>query len=593
MNCRYKFMHRIAGIIFSLAALILLSGNTGFAANAEKAADALNSLGLFSGSELGYELERTPTRGEALVMLLRLTGQEADAAAQRRPHPFRDGGWADAYIGYAYERGLTSGTSADTFGTGEDATARQYAAFLLRALGYGDFDYEKSLSLLQANAPVVLPEGTRFTRGDMASMSLAALGAPMADGSGTLAAHLADTGLFTWSGYQTARDSLGASASVRTTVLIYMVGGDLEPEWGEATSDIKEIMAADMGEDIQVVLQAGGTKTWENDWMTDGGMQRFTFENGTIVPVSPLLEGVQMSEPQTLSNFLRWGVTAYPAQRYILIFWNHGGGTLYGYGCDDLNNKKWLSLGELNQALSWADVQFEMVGFDTCLMATMSTAYMLSGHADYLLATEELEPAKGWRYTNWVTQLSSNPDAEIRQLSEWIARDYLDDALKEDWPCATISLIDLERMDAVADAWRDVSAELVQRLEEGRYADVEQALRGAKQYGQGTAYDQVDLVDFMTRLEGLDVGSAKALEKAAAEAVAYCAGTPEMDRSNGLALYVPYTKYTRYPGKVRTSLLGCGYREEDLVFWDAFYAAVKEHGPQKLVWPKQPSGTKA
>lgn len=585
MNSKNKFIHRIAGIIFSLAVIILLSGNTGFAADGEKAADALHSLGLFSGSELGYELERTPTRGEALVMLLRLTGQADAAAAQQWPHPFQDGGWADAYIGYAYQKGLTSGTSADTFGTGEDTTARQYAAFLLRALGYENFDYEKSLSLLQVNAPVILPEGARFTRGDMASMSLAALGAPMADGSGTLAARLADQGVLDWSGYQAARDGTGASATARTTVLIYMVGGDLEPEWGDATADIHEIMEADLNESTRVVLQAGGTKKWENDWMTDGGMQRFTFEDGTLVPASPLLEGVQMSEPKTLANFLRWGVTAYPAQQYILVLWDHGGGTLYGYGCDELNGKKWLSLGELNQALSWADVHFKLVGFDACLMATMSTAYMLSGHADYLLASEELEPAKGWRYTKWVTQLSRDPDIEMEELAEWIARDYLDEALKEDWPSATISLIDLDRMEAVADAWRDVSAELVQQLGEGRYAAMEQALLDSRQYGMGTAYDQVDLVDFMAHLEGLDVGSAKALEKAAAEAVVYCASAPETDRSTGLALYVPYTKYTKYPDKVRTSLLGCGYGEEDLIFWDAFYAAVKEHGPQKIVWP--------
>ena len=69
----------IISIMLSLVIFISLSGNTCFASYEEEAADALNSLGLFSGSEAGYELERTPTRAEALVMLLRLTGQ-ADAA---------------------------------------------------------------------------------------------------------------------------------------------------------------------------------------------------------------------------------------------------------------------------------------------------------------------------------------------------------------------------------------------------------------------------------------------------------------------------------------------------------------------------------
>ena len=64
----------IISIMLSLVIFISLSGNTCFASYEEEAADALNSLGLFSGSEAGYELERTPTRAEALVMLLRLTG---------------------------------------------------------------------------------------------------------------------------------------------------------------------------------------------------------------------------------------------------------------------------------------------------------------------------------------------------------------------------------------------------------------------------------------------------------------------------------------------------------------------------------------
>ena len=59
-----------------------------------------------------------------------------------------------------------------------------------------------------------------------------------------------------------------------------------------------------------------------------------------------------------------------------------------------------------------------------------------------------------------------------------------------------------------------------------------------------------------------------------------------MDRSNGLALYIPYEKYARYQEKVRKALLGSGFQEEDMAFWDEFYSLVKKNGPTKLVWPK-------
>ena len=293
-----------------------------------------------------------------------------------------------------------------------------------------------------------------------------------------------------------------------------------------------------------------------------------------------------MSQPETLANFLRWGVTSYPAQRYILVLWNHGGGTLRGYGHDEMNNDKTLMLDELDQAFTWADVDFALVGFDACLMATMSTSCMLKDHSSYLLASEELEPVNGWDYTDWLTMLDQDPDMEVRPLAEAIADGYLTDALKEDWLYATISLIDLSRIDAVADGWREVADQLCQRLQEGRYADVEQVLRQSKAYGQGTSYDQVDMTDFLTRAENAGLATTGELRRAVSEAVVYRTGTPLMDRSNGLALYIPYEKYARYQEKVRKALLGSGFQEEDMAFWDEFYSLVKKNGPTKLVWPK-------
>lgn len=568
---------------FVLTALLLLPAAS---AAGDEGADALNRLGLFSGSEAGYELDRTPTRAEALVMLLKLTGQADEALAGEWSHPFQDAGWASSYIGYAYQNGLTAGVSDDMFGTSQNATAQQYAAFLLRALGYQEFDYENALTLLQTSTPAVLPQGEGFTRGDLVDLSLAALAAPVADGSGTLAARLAGEGLFDYGDYQAARDSVGAQEAAQTTVLIYVTGSNLERTSGRATADIEEMLQAELTGNINIVLQTGGTKAWKNDWMTDGATQRFTIQNGTVQPASPVLEGVLMSQPETLANFLRWGVTSYPAQRYILVLWNHGGGTLRGYGHDEMNNDKTLMLDELDQAFTWADVDFALVGFDACLMATMSTSCMLKDHSSYLLASEELEPVNGWYYTDWLTMLDQDPDMEVRPLAEAIADGYLTDALKEDWLYATISLIDLSRIDAVADGWREVADQLCQRLQEGRYADVEQVLRQSKAYGQGTSYDQVDMTDFLTRAENAGLATTGELRRAVSEAVVYRTGTPLMDRSNGLALYIPYEKYARYQEKVRKALLGSGFQEEVMAFWDEFYSLVKKNGPTKLVWPK-------
>lgn len=112
-------------------------------------ADALHALGLFQGSQKGYELTRPATRVEGIVMLIRLLGDEAEAKAYKGKHPFTDvPAWANAYIGYAYEQGYTSGISKTQFGSTMQLRYHDYMTFLLRALGYsdrgGDFSWESA-----------------------------------------------------------------------------------------------------------------------------------------------------------------------------------------------------------------------------------------------------------------------------------------------------------------------------------------------------------------------------------------------------------------------------------------------------------------
>jgi len=114
------------------------------------AADDLNSLGLFIGTDKGYELDREPTRAEAAVMLVRLLGKEAEAKEKNYEHPFTDvRDWADPYVGYLYENGLTKGIGDNKFGMDDLCSAQMFCTFVLRALGYteesGDFTYDKAI----------------------------------------------------------------------------------------------------------------------------------------------------------------------------------------------------------------------------------------------------------------------------------------------------------------------------------------------------------------------------------------------------------------------------------------------------------------
>ena len=177
----------------------------------ENIATELKKLNLFKGvSETDFALRKVPTRIEALVIMLRLRGKESEILAGAYTHPFTDvPSWANNYVGYAYENGLTKGISASKFGT-DNATDVQFLTFVLRALGYSDangdftwdnpYDLAEDLGVLDCSVTT----GSGFLRADCASISYNALSANLRDGSGTLADKLIGDGVFTKSAYDAA-----------------------------------------------------------------------------------------------------------------------------------------------------------------------------------------------------------------------------------------------------------------------------------------------------------------------------------------------------------------------------------------------------
>jgi len=189
-------------LALTLFLMLILSAYTADINEAETKAAALKKLGLFKGvSETDFDLDRAPTRVEAMVMLIRILGKEAEVLKMGGTHPFTDvPDWADKYIGYAYEKGLTKGVSATSFGTG-NADSDMYLTFMLRALGYSDATGEflwNSPDLL-AKAVGILPVGvdtSNFLRSDVVLISWASLQAYLKGGSKVMSNKLIEEGVF-------------------------------------------------------------------------------------------------------------------------------------------------------------------------------------------------------------------------------------------------------------------------------------------------------------------------------------------------------------------------------------------------------------
>ena len=181
----------LRAVCVGAAAAAMLTASA-FAANYTNCADSLHEMGLFQGTQNGYDLDRTPTRAEAAVMLVRLLGKEAEAKALTYTAPFTDlKGWEKPYVQYLYSNGLANGTNRTTFNPTGKCTAQMYATFLLRALGYSDTaDFSYANAIETAREQGIYDTGIinvqNFLRDDAAAASYTALSVSPKNSEGTL-----------------------------------------------------------------------------------------------------------------------------------------------------------------------------------------------------------------------------------------------------------------------------------------------------------------------------------------------------------------------------------------------------------------------
>lgn len=216
-------MKRIFTALLALVlALSLALGAAAATPAQERKADALNHLGLFLGTDKGYELDAGLNRSESVTLLVRMLGCMDEAERGGYAHPFGDvPQWADKIVAYAYEKQLTLGYDAKTFGGLDAVSDVQYITMVLRALGYDDTaetpdfswsasrDFALTLGLVDSAA-----RDEAFDRGAAVEILWAALGLKLKGGDGTLADRLIGQGVFTEKALREAKTiAAGGSAS--------------------------------------------------------------------------------------------------------------------------------------------------------------------------------------------------------------------------------------------------------------------------------------------------------------------------------------------------------------------------------------------
>ena len=352
------------------------------------------------------------------------------------------------------------------------------------------------------------------------------------------------------SGARAKRTEILGNGQDTITIMVYMCGTDLESRGGMASNDIAEMCAATLSNKINILIYTGGCKAWKTTGISNDVNQIYKVSSGRLERLVSDDGAKVMTDPATLTAFIKWCSENYPANRNDLIFWDHGGGSISGYGYDEkFANKGSMSLSGINKALKDSGMTFDFIGFDACLMATLETALMTSNYADYLIASEETEPGIGWYYTDWLSSLSQDTSQDTLDIGKNIVDGFVDKcAEKCQGQKTTLSVIDLAEISATVPsklaAFSNDTAELIKS---DSYKQVSDARVNTREFATSSKIDQIDLVNFANQI---GTEEAKALSQTLLSAVKYNRTSSNMTNAYGVSIYFPYRRASKVDSQV-------------------------------------------
>lgn len=350
---------------------------------------------------------------------------------------------------------------------------------------------------------------------------------------------------------ETAGTDTSAADAGTWSVYWYLCGSDLESGGGFATGDLAELMEVQLPENVNVVIETGGSREWQNDVVDASKLQRWVYNSDglNLVDEQP---SASMGEAETLADFLSFAKKNYPAEKTAVVFWNHGGGSVSGASFDELYGYDSLTLDEMYAAFSsvWepseTEQPLELVGFDTCLMATVDVAGTFSDLSHYLVASEETEPANGWYYSQWVGALAEDPSMDGEALGRVICDAYYagcEEVGTQD--NTTLSLTDLTKIDPLLEAYENFGAEALSAACENPafFSQFARAAVQSENYGGNTKEqgytNMVDLGHMARQSSGM-LGSAREVLDALDDCVLYRVGGQYRTEATGLSCYYSY-----------------------------------------------------
>ena len=333
-----------------------------------------------------------------------------------------------------------------------------------------------------------------------------------------------------------AAEGNSSGVPAKRTILMYVCGSNLESNSAMATYNLRQILNAEFSkdEDVKFIIMTGGANLWhlEDEYLvfpeegvnlpedavvdedgqqvdpksrisncynqiweakgTDAGENpgKLVLVDGDGITADEPVKSEEevMTDPETLKAFINYGVRKYPAEKYDLILWDHGGGSTGGFGADDhlmfggtMPFSGIMDAFRDNAVTNMADDdpsndrKFDFINFDACLMSCIDFQLVMPDYTDYYIASPEIVPGYGQYYTEWLNMLGQDPEKNAFELGKRMVDDFIQfyeegDGKGEE---GTLAVTDCRKFvdSGIADALSDMSGLLEQQAEAGLFYD--------------------------------------------------------------------------------------------------------------------------
>ncbi len=355
-----------------------------------------------------------------------------------------------------------------------------------------------------------------------------------------------------------------ASTGESWTVMIYMCGSTLEEDYGRASKAINE-MVFDLPQNVNVLIETGGSRSWSLDGVYSDYVQDFEVQKNGVRLVNQK-NSASMGDSSTLKSFLKWGIENYPAEHYISVIWNHGGGPVGGVAYDSKDNYNSLSLKELTSALSGLGEKLDIIGFDASLMSNLETAAAVSLYADYMVASEDLMPLNGWDYSGLFEFISQTPSAPAIEVGKVICDGVKAKADSTDEDFVSMAVTDLSKETMLSLAFDGMAKNMAEAADDlPMLKNMISGINNIKFLGGNSLWEGysnlVDIGEFANVMSAQMGKTALNINNAINSMVVYKATSDYNNSACGLSIYYPRYKSTSDLSKYKNVCMSSSYMQ--------------------------------